>query len=70
MVYPISSLYLSIDLYTQKSGGQLVHLIKELAGELFTIKTGRPEHPKKLRGTCMKCVHLQTPFLNGRVLHV
>ena len=26
--------------------------------------------PKKLRGTCVKCVHLQTPFLNDRVLHM
>ena len=32
---------------TQKSGDQLVHLIKDLAGELFTIKTGtRPEYQK------------------------
>ena len=45
MVYP-SSLYVSIHLYTQNSGDQLVHLIKDLAGELFTIKTGRPEYQK------------------------
>lgn len=31
---------------TQKSGGQLVHLIKELAGDLFTMETGRPEYQK------------------------
>lgn len=44
MVYPIIIAFVCPS--PQKSGGQLVHLIKDLAGDLFTIKTGRPKSQK------------------------